>query len=252
MTQTPHRIALIIPALNEAESIGRQIGELSPSMFAQMIVVDNGSTDLTGDVARQSGAEVVRELRLGYGSACLAGIAKLRSDITAVLFLDADLSHSPEDIGRIVGAFEGGGLDMILGSRVLGQAEPGALTPVQRFGNRLTTRLIRWAWGVSFTDLGPLRIVSLDALRRLEMRDRDFGWTVEMQVKAARLGLRFTEIPVAYRRRKFGESKISGTILGSARAGIKILWTVYRAWREPPRAPKSPDHGTRPDTKEKS
>jgi glycosyltransferase involved in cell wall biosynthesis len=240
MPQTRHHIALIIPALNEAESIGRQLGEIPPNVVAQTLVVDNGSTDSTAEVARRSGAEVVREPRRGYGSACLAGMARLRPDITAVLFLDADLSHSPQDVAKILGAFDGGDFDMILGSRVLGQAEPGALTPVQRFGNWLTTRLIRWIWGATFTDLGPLRIVSLDALRRLEMCDPDLGWTVEMQVKAARMGMRFAEIPVVYRQRRFGQSKISGTILGSARAGIKILWTVFCAWRRPSRPPMAP------------
>lgn len=232
MSPNQHRFALIIPALNEAESIGRQLGEIPPGLVGQTIVVDNGSTDQTGEVAKNAGAEVVLEPRRGYGSACLTGLAHLRPEVTAVLFLDADLSHSPEDIERVVSIFGDGRWDMVIGSRVLGQAEEGALTPVQRFGNWLTTLLIRRLWGASFTDLGPLRIVSRDALRRIEMRDPDFGWTVEMQVKAARLGLRFTEIPVRYRQRRFGMSKVSGTITGSARAGIKILWTVYRAWRE--------------------
>ena len=249
MPANPNRIAVIIPALNEAESIGRQLGEIPPGLLAQIIVVDNGSTDSTGEVAQRSGAEVVRAPRRGYGSASLAGIAKLRPEITAVLFLDADLSHSPEDIERMVRAFDGGDWDLIIGSRVLGQAEPGALAPVQRFGNWLTTRLIRWIWDASFTDLGPLRIVSCDALRRMEMSDPDFGWTVEMQVKAARLGLRFAEIPVAYQRRRFGASKISGTVLGSARAGITILSTVYRAWRGTPRKANEPPAIDMPDSR---
>ena len=239
MSETRHRVALIIPALNEAESIGRQLGEIPPNLVVQTIVVDNGSTDQTGKVAKSAGAEVVLEPRRGYGSACLAGLAHLRPDITAVLFLDADLSHSPEDIEKIIAALEAGHWDMVIGSRVLGRAEPGSLTPVQRFGNWLTTRLIRWLWGASFTDLGPLRMVTRDALRRLEMRDPDFGWTVEMQVKVARLGLRFTEVPVDYRQRRFGQSKISGTIMGSARAGVKILWTVFRTWREGAPKPKA-------------
>lgn len=234
MPQTRHRIALIIPALNEAESIGQQLAEIPPTLAAQTIVVDNGSTDSTAANAENAGAEVVREPRRGYGSACLAGLAQLRPDITAVLFLDADLSHAPQDMERIVRVGEEENWDLVVGSRVLGLSEPGALTPVQRFGNWLTTCLIRRLWGAKFTDLGPLRMVTREALGKLEMRDPDFGWTVEMQVKAARLGLRFIEIPVAYRRRRFGKSKVSGTIAGSARAGFKILWTVYRAWRETP------------------
>lgn len=230
MISPQESFALIIPALNEADSIGVQLRQLPP-LFAQIIVVDNGSEDATGDVARTAGAQVVREPRRGYGRACLAGIAALRSEITAIVFMDADLSDDPADAGRLAETLVAGGWDMVIGSRVLGNPEPGSLTRVQRFGNWLTTRLIRWIWKVPFTDLGPLRIVRCDALRRLNLRDTDFGWNVEMQVKAARLGLRVTETAIKYRRRQFGKSKISGTVVGSVRAGLKILWTVYRCWR---------------------
>jgi glycosyltransferase involved in cell wall biosynthesis len=232
MPERLHRVALIIPALNEAEGIGRQLAEIPAGLAEQIIVADNGSTDDTAAVAARAGAEVASAPRRGYGSACQAGLARLRPEITAVLFMDADLSHEPRDVEAVVRMFEQGEWDMVLGSRLLGRAEPGALTPVQRFGNWLTTRLLRWIWGAEFTDLGPLRIVSREALHRLAMHDPDFGWTVEMQAKAASLGLRCKEIPVAYRCRKFGRSKVAGTISGSARAGIKILWTVYRVWRE--------------------
>ena len=234
--------ALIIPALNEADSIGVLLRQLPP-LFAQIVVVDNGSEDATGEVARAAGAQVVREPRRGYGRACLAGLAALRPEITAVVIMDADLSDDPADVQRLAKTFVEGGWDLVVGSRVLGNAEPGALTPVQRFGNWLTTRLIRWIWNVSFTDLGPLRIVRRETLRRLDLWDGDFGWNVEMQVKAARLGLRVTEIPVNYRRRRFGKSKISGTVIGSSRAGVKILWTVYRCWRL--RLPPAVDEMTR-------
>jgi len=230
MTSPQEPIALIIPALNESDSIGALLRQLPP-LFAQIIVVDNGSEDATGDVARTAGAQVVREPRRGYGRACLAGIAALRSEITAIAFMDADLSDDPADASHLAETLVAGGWDLVIGSRVLGNPEPGSLTPVQRFGNWLTTRLIRWIWKVPFTDLGPLRIVRRDALRRLDLRDGDFGWNVEMQVKAVRLGLKVTEIPVSYRRRRSGVSKISGTVTGSARAGVKILWTVYRCWR---------------------
>ena len=230
MTLLQESIALIIPALNEADSIGELLRQLPP-LFAQIVVVDNGSEDSTGDVARTAGAQVVREPRRGYGRACLAGIATLRPEITAIVFMDADLSDDPADVRRLAEALVAGEWDLVIGSRVLGNPEPGSLTPVQRFGNWLTTRLIRWIWKVPFTDLGPLRIVRRDALRRLDLRDGDFGWNVEMQVKAVRLGLKVTEIPVSYRRRRSGVSKISGTVTGSARAGVKILWTVYRCWR---------------------
>ena len=242
MNQQPGSFALIIPALNEADSIGVLLHQLPP-LFAQIVVVDNGSKDATGEVARAAGAQVVREPRRGYGRACLAGLAALRTEITAVVIMDADLSDDPVDAQRLAKTFVEGNWDLVVGSRVLGNAEPGALTPVQRFGNWLTTRLIRWIWKVSFTDLGPLRIVRRGALRRLDLRDGDFGWNVEMQVKAARLGLRVTEIPVNYRRRRFGKSKISGTVIGSARAGVKILWTVYRCWRL--RLPPAVDEMTR-------
>lgn len=230
MTSTQESIALIIPALNEADSIGVLLRQLPP-LFGQIIVVDNGSEDATGEVARTAGAQVVREPRRGYGRACLAGIAALRPEITAIAFMDADLSDDPADVRRLAETLVAGSWDLVIGSRVLGNPEPGSLTPVQRFGNWLTTRLIRWIWKVPFTDLGPLRIVRRDALRHLDLYDTDFGWNVEMQVKAVRLGLKVTEIPVSYQRRRFGKSKISGTVIGSARAGVKILWTIFRCWR---------------------
>jgi glycosyltransferase involved in cell wall biosynthesis len=239
MTRPPKSIALIIPALNEAESIGTQLSRLPRDYFSQIIVADNGSKDSTAEVARAAGAEVVLEPRRGYGRACQAALAHLRPEIEAVMFMDADLSDVPEDGERLASVFYAGGWDMVLGSRVLGKAEGGSLTPVQRFGNWLTTRLIRWIWGISFSDLGPLRILSRDALRRMNLRDPDFGWNVEMQVKAARLRLRVVEIPVNYHCRRFGRSKISGTLMGSARAGVKILWTVFRQWQASRRLPRS-------------
>ena len=231
MTACPEQFALIIPALNEAESIGQQLGHLPRDLFRQIIVVDNGSVDATAQVARAAGAQVVHEPRRGYGQACQAGLAHLSVEITAVVFMDADLSDDPADLERLTRVFAEGGWDLVVGSRVWGRAEPGSLTPVQRFGNWLTTWLIRWIWHVSFTDLGPLRVIRRDALRRLNLYDRDFGWNVEMQAKAACLRLRATEIPVHYRRRAYGRSKISGTLAGSLCAGVKILWTIYRCWR---------------------
>lgn len=234
------RYALIIPALNEAESLGELLRQIPREMFSQIIVVDNGSRDSTAAVGRAAGAEVVLEPRRGYGQACLAGLATLRPSTTAVVFVDADLSDDPTDITRLVRRFEEERLDLAIGSRVLGNPEPGSLTLLQRFGNWLTTRLIRWIWDVPFTDLGPLRVVSCDALVRLALRDRNFGWNVEMQARAAQLRLKVAEIPVHYRKRRYGKSKISGTASRSIQAGIKILWTIYRCWRAAPKGQKAP------------
>jgi len=223
--------ALIIPALNEAESIGLVLHRLPRGLFSQVIVVDNGSDDGTSEVAQAAGAEVIREPRRGYGQACLAGLAHLAPQVYAVAFMDADLTDDPTDLEQLVRLFEDGEWDMVIGSRVLGRPEPGSLTSLQRFGNWLTTLLIRMIWHVSFTDLGPMRILSRQALNRLNLQDHDFGWNVEMQAKAARLRLRVTEAPVKYFRRRLGKSKISGSIRGSVWAGAKILLTVYRCWR---------------------
>ena len=231
---------LIIPALNEAESMGELLRSIPRDLFSQVIVVDNGSRDATAEVARAAGAQVVVEPRQGYGQACLTGLANLPSGTTAVAFMDADLSDEPADLRPLVKRFEEERLDLAIGSRVLGNPEAGSLTPLQRFGNWLTTRLIRWIWNVSFTDLGPMRMVSCDALRRMGLSDRNFGWNVEMQAKAAQLRLRVAEVPVQYRRRRYGKSKISGTIFKSLQAGAKILLTVYRCRRNAPRHEKAP------------
>jgi len=230
------RLALIIPALNEAETIGTVLRQIPPRLIHQVIVVDNGSEDGTFEVAAAAGAEVVRESRHGYGLACLAGLAALHPEISAVAFMDADLADDPADLERLARCFEAADWDLVIGSRRLGTAEPGALTPLQRFGNWLATSLIHLLWNVRYTDLGPMRILGREALDRLGLRDRNFGWNVEMQAKAARLGLKVAEIPVRYRRRQRGRSKISGTVLGSVRAGCKILWTIYRCWRMKPEA----------------
>jgi glycosyltransferase involved in cell wall biosynthesis len=226
--------ALVIPALNEADSIGLVLRHLPPDLFLQTIVVDNGSQDGTAEVARAAGAQVVKEPRRSYGQACLTALANLRPEIQAVAFMDADFSDDPADLEQLARRFDAGECDLVIGSRVLGRSEPGSLTPLQRFGNWLSTKRIKSIWHVSFTDLGPMRLISRRMLERLDVRDRGFGWNVEMQAKAARIKLRVAEVPVSYRRRQFGTSKISGTVRGSFRAGIKILWTIYRCWRAAP------------------
>lgn len=216
----------VIPALNEASSIGRVLDELPRPLVRRAVVSDNGSTDGTAAVAREHGALVVSEPERGYGAACLRGLTALERDPPdIVLFLDGDLSDDPSEAETLVGPIRAGRADLVIGSRTRGAREPGALTPQARFGNWLATRLIRSLYGVRYTDLGPFRAIRWEALQALGMRDRAFGWTVEMQVKAARRGIRAEETPVRYRRR-IGRSKISGTLSGSVRAGVAILSTI--------------------------
>ncbi|MEX0777781.1 MAG: TIGR04283 family arsenosugar biosynthesis glycosyltransferase [Phycisphaeraceae bacterium] len=225
-TPTPKaRVAVVIPALNEELAIGRVLAAI-PQWVSQVVVADNGSTDETASIAKQHGATVVQERQRGYGAACLAGIAALESpDI--VVFLDGDFSDHPQEMSRLVEPIVRDEADMVIGSRALGCAEAGALTPQQRFGNALACWLIRLIYGVRYTDLGPFRAIRHSSLRRLAMDDRDYGWTVQMQVRAARQGLRVREVPVSYRRR-IGKSKISGTIRGVIGAGTKIISTIIR------------------------
>jgi len=216
----------VIPALNEAASIGLVLQALPPGLIRRVVVCDNGSSDGTTKAAEAAGAFVVRETRRGYGAACLKALETLAADPPdAVLFLDADLSDDPAQAADLVAPLAAGSADLVIGSRSLGAREPGALTPQARFGNWLATGLLRSCYGVRWTDLGPFRAIRWDAYVSLRMRDPDFGWTVEMQVKAARAGLRGVEVPVRYRRR-IGRSKISGTVSGSVRAGAKILGTI--------------------------
>ncbi len=217
---------MIIPVFNEQKAIQNVLSDIPGHLEADVVVVDNGSTDRTVELARQMGARIVHEHRRGYGWACLAGIAALhKPDI--VVFLDGDYSDYPNEMTGLVKPIVEGRADLVIGSRILGNREAGALLPQARFGNWLATWLIRRLFDACFTDLGPFRAVTYPALLQLEMQDRTFGWTVEMQVKAARLKLRFLEVPVSYRRR-IGVSKITGTVGGTIRAGWKILYTIFR------------------------
>jgi len=222
------KAALIIPALNEEAAIGQTLSAVPAGVYEEILVVDNGSVDATAGIAADHGATVVSEPARGYGSACLAGIAAASDDIETFVFMDSDGSDRPDEAALLLDPIRRGEADLVIGSRELGQAEPGALSPHQRFGNRLAVQLVRLFFGHRYTDLGPFRAVSRSALARLEMQDRDYGWTMEMQIKALRRGLRVQETPVSYRNRSAGDSKISGSLRGSIAAGFKILWTVAR------------------------
>jgi len=222
-------IDVVIPALNEEVSLPLVLAALPHPPVRRVVVADNGSRDGTARVAREGGAIVVPAERRGYGSACLVGLDWLRRNDPpdVVVFVDADFSDHPDELPRLVAPLLADESDLVIGSRVLGTREPGALLPQARAGNLVACLLIRLLYGHRFTDLGPFRAARWEALKRLGMADPDFGWTAEMQVKALRHGLRVTEVPVSYRRR-VGVSKITGTVSGTVRAGYKILWTVLR------------------------
>jgi glycosyltransferase involved in cell wall biosynthesis len=221
------RVAVVIPVFNERASLPLVVDAIPRGLVDEIVVVDNGSTDGTDAVARGLPVRLVREARRGYGRACLAGVEALAPRPPDVLvFLDGDFSDHPEELPRLLGGIEAGA-DLVIGSRVLGEREPGALLPQARFGNALACLLIRLLSGHRYTDLGPFRAIRWNAYRLLGMADENFGWTCEMQVKALRKGLRVTEVPVSYRRR-VGISKITGTVTGTLKAGGKILWTIAR------------------------
>jgi glycosyltransferase involved in cell wall biosynthesis len=218
------RVVAIIPALDEEATVGDVVCGLRRVGADRVVVVDNGSSDRTAARAAAAGAVIVAESRRGYGAACHAGLAAAR-DADLIVFADADGSDDPADVPRLLAPLRRGEADLAIGSRVR-RASSGALTTAQRLGNWLAGRLLSRWFGLPSTDLGPLRAIRAEALARIGMRDRGFGWTVEMQARAAQLGLRVVEVDVAYRPRRGGRSKISGTVRGSARAGVTILWTL--------------------------
>ncbi len=222
----PLRTCVIIPVFNEEQSIPLVLGGIPVNLAQEIVVVDNGSTDATARVAAAMGATVITQARRGYGSACLAGLDYLRTpspDI--VVFLDGDFSDHPNEMPRLLAPIQEDGYDLVVGSRTLGRAEEGALLPQARLGNRLAVFLLWALYGAHYTDLGPFRAARYERLMALGMKDKDYGWTVEMQARAALAGWRTLEVPVSYRRR-VGESKITGTFSGTIRAGIKILSTL--------------------------
>ena len=217
-------IAVVIPALNEGRSIGHTLGEVPPGID-QLIVVDNGSDDDTAAVARARGATVVHEPRIGYGAACQAGIRYATGDLIA--FMDADYSDYPADLKKVIAPVAAGRADLAIGVRTRQPGESPVLPPHQRFGNWLVCRVIAVLYGRVYADLGPMRCIRREALARMRMVDRDYGWTVEMQLKAARMGLRVVEVPVRHRKR-IGQSKISGTVRGSVGAACKMFYWILR------------------------
>ena len=221
-------ILVIIPAFNEARAIGRVIRDLPGEVVDEVVVVNNASTDETEANARAAGATVLREPRRGYGNACLRGIEYARTrrpDV--VVFLDGDYSDHPDELPRLVEPICRGEADFVVGSRIRGDAEPGAMLPQAQIGNRVACTLMQWIWGAHYTDLGPFRAIRFRDLLALNMQDRTFGWTIEMQIKAVEAGLRVREVPVSYRQR-VGVSKITGTVSGTLKASVKILWTIAR------------------------
>ena len=223
-------IDVIIPAFNEEKSISSVIGDIPSGLVREVVVCNNNSTDRTKANALKSGAFVVDEPKKGYGAACLKGMAhiaekEIKPDV--VVFLDGDYSDHPEEMHELLKPISDEDYDMVIGSRALGELERGSMQIQQIFGNWLATSLIKLIYGYHFTDLGPFRAIKYQSLLDLEMADKDFGWTVEMQVKAAKMKMKCTEVPVSYRRR-IGVSKVSGTVKGTILAGHKILWTIFK------------------------
>jgi glycosyltransferase involved in cell wall biosynthesis len=232
------RVAVIIPALNEEESIVHVIAGVPRDRVDEVLVVDNGSTDRTAEVAQAAGAAVVREERRGYGYACAAGVAAVGAGVDALVFMDGDGSDDARQMGTLIEPLERDRADLVLGSRTLGARHlgtpaRGALLPHQRLGNALTTALVRLLYGQRLTDLPPFKAIRRPLLTELNMSEMTYGWTVEMIVKCARRGHRIVEVPVSARPRLGGQSKVSGTIVGTVLAAYYLLGTTIRyAWRE--------------------
>ncbi len=223
-------IRVIIPALNEENSIAKVIADIPKPWVNEIIVCDNNSNDATAARAKAAGATVLTEKEKGYGATCLKGIDyvnSLNSKTDIIVFLDGDYADYPEEMTQVVQPILDGQAEMVIGSRALGRKEKGSLTPPQILGNWLATQMLYWFYGLKFTDLGPFRAITLQALNSLQMKDRNYGWTVEMQIKAAQKKIKTVEVPVNYRNR-IGFSKVSGTVKGTFMAGYKIILTLFK------------------------
>ena len=224
-------VDVVIPALNEEAALPHVLRDIPRPLVRRVVVADNGSTDRTAERALENGAELVHEPQRGYGAACLKALAHLVDDPPEiVVFVDGDHSDHPNEIDALIAPIVAGDADLVIGSRARGARERGALSPQQRVGNAIACHALRLFYGVRYSDLGPFRAIRWQTLQALEMVDRNYGWTVEMQIKAAKRGVRHREVPVSYRRR-IGVSKVSGTVRGSLGAGAKIVWLLGRyAW----------------------
>ncbi len=224
-----YRVVVIIPAINEEESLPKVIKDI-PNYVDETIVVDNGSTDKTIAVAKQAGATVLRESERGYGAACLKAIDYIKDKyFDIIVFLDGDYSDFPEEMDLLLKPIIEENYEVVIGSRILGKREKGAMLPQAIFGNWLASFLIKLFWGYSFTDLGPFRAIKYSSFLKLNMKDRNYGWTVELQIKAAKQRMMCKEVPVSYRKR-IGKSKVTGTINGTAKASVKILYLIFKSY----------------------
>ena len=232
LMNTPPIVDVIIPAFNEEKSIGKVIGDI-PTLVRHVVVANNNSTDRTAEVAKAAGAQVVFEPQKGYGKACLTAmdwIQQQEVQPNILVFLDGDYSDYPQELELLIAPILEGKADLVIGSRSLGEREAGSMTFPQVFGNALATTLMRWMYGAKFSVLGPFRAIHWRELIALGMVDQNFGWTIEMQIKAHQAGLSYMEVPVTYRKR-IGVSKVSGTVKGVFGAGYKIIFTIFKYWR---------------------
>jgi glycosyltransferase involved in cell wall biosynthesis len=230
MSEKKWFVDVVIPAFNEENAIGNVLRDIPKSLVREIIVIDNNSSDRTQEEARIGGATVLEQTIQGYGAACQKGLQYIAEKVEKpdiIVFLDADYSDFPEEMIDLIKPIQIQNMDMVIGSRSLGDSERGSMTPQQVFGNWLATKMLKWIYGYTFSDLGPFRAIRYDRLLEINMQDMNYGWTVEMQIKAAKLKMNCTEIPVKYRVR-IGESKVSGTVKGTIGAGYKIITTLLK------------------------